>query len=349
MTTLAARQPTPAMSATRPAWRRAITPAAIALVLVVGLALSLALGAVRIPLAEVWAVITGSGEGTTKTIIMSARLPRALVALLAGANLAVAGVLLQGVTRNPLADPGIIGVTAGAGMAATIVLAAFPQAAHALPLAAFLGAMASAIFVYAVSWTPGSAGKGGTSPVRMVLAGVAVNAILGAVIGVLITAFADRIPAVMFWTAGSFNGRGWSHLWQVLPYSIVGLTIAYILRSRVRILELGDDTASTMGISVERTRLLAFAAAALLAGSAASVAGLVGFVGLVVPHLVRLAMGSNRLIVPVSAFAGGALLLWADLAARTVLAPSELPVGVVTGLVGGPYFIFLLYKSGWLR
>lgn len=349
MTTLSAGQQATISPATRPAWRRYGTPAAIVLVLVVGLALSLALGAVRIPLADVFATLTGSGEGTSERIIMSARLPRALVALLAGANLAVSGVLLQGVTRNPLADPGIIGVTAGAGVSATIVLAAFPEAAHALPLAAFLGAMASAVFVYAVSWTPGAAGKGGTSPVRMVLAGVAVNAILGAVIGVLITAFADRIPAVMFWTAGSFNGRGWMHLWMVLPYSIVGLAIAFALRSRVRILELGDDTASTMGISVERTRLLAFAAAALLAGSAASVAGLVGFVGLVVPHLVRLAMGSNRLIVPVSAFAGGALLLWADLAARTVLAPSELPVGVITGLVGGPYFIFLLYKSGWLR
>jgi iron complex transport system permease protein len=349
MTTLTAGQPAAVSPATRPAWRRFVTPAAIVLVLVLGLSLSLALGAVRIPLAEVWATLTGSGEGTSESIIMNARLPRAMVALLAGANLAVSGVLLQGVTRNPLADPGIIGVTAGAGMAATIVLAAFPEAAHALPLAAFLGAMASAVFVYAVSWTPGGAGRGGTSPVRMVLAGVAVNAILGAVIGVLVTAFADRIPAIMFWTAGSFNGRGWSHLWMVLPYSVVGLTLAYLLRSRVRILELGDDTASTMGIPVERTRLFAFAAAALLAGSAASVAGLVGFVGLVVPHLVRLAMGSNRLIVPVSAFAGGALLLWADLAARTVLAPSELPVGVITGLVGGPYFIFLLYKSGWLR
>jgi len=349
MTSLAASQPTADSSTSRQAWRRYATPAAIVLVLVIGGALSLALGAVRVPLAEVIAILIGSGDGTSERIIMSARLPRALVALLAGANLAVAGVLLQSVTRNPLADPGIIGVTAGAGVSATIVLAAFPQAAHALPLAAFMGAMASAVFVYAVSWTPGGASTGGTSPVRMVLAGVAVNAILGAVIGVLITAFADRIPAVMFWTAGSFNGRGWSHLWMVLPYSLVGLTMAYVLRARVRILELGDDTANTMGISVERTRLLAFAAAALLAGSAASVAGLVGFVGLVVPHLVRLAMGSNRLIIPASALAGGALLLWADLAARTVLAPSELPVGVVTGLVGGPYFIFLLYRSGWLR
>ena len=349
MSAVAAPQPAPLPTATARSSRRLITPAAITLVLVLGLALSLALGAVRIPIAELWPILTGSGEGAADRIVLHARLPRTIVALLAGANLAVAGVLLQGVTRNPLADPGIIGVTAGAGVAATIVLAAFPATAHALPLAAFLGAMASAVFVYAVSWTPGRPNGGGTSPVRMVLAGVAVNAILGAVIGVLITAYADRIPAVMFWTAGSFNGRGWSHFWQILPYSAVGLTMAFLIRSRVRILELGDDTASTMGIPVERTRLLAFAAAALLAGSAASVAGLVGFVGLVVPHLVRLAMGSNRLIVPVSAFAGGALLLWADLAARTVLAPSELPVGVVTGLVGGPYFIFLLYRSGWLR
>ncbi|MGD1914640.1 MAG: FecCD family ABC transporter permease [Phycisphaerales bacterium] len=349
MSAVAASQPAPTTNATARPTRRFVTPVVIALVLVVGLALSLALGAVRIPIAELWPILAGSGEGSAERIVLHARLPRAIVALIAGANLAVAGVLLQGVTRNPLADPGIIGVTAGAGMAATVVLAAFPEAAHALPLAAFLGAMASAVFVYAVSWTPGGSGSGGTSPVRMVLAGVAVNAILGAVIGVLITAYADRIPAVMFWTAGSFNGRGWSHFWQILPYSIIGLALAFALRSRVRILELGDDSASTMGISVERTRLLAFAAAALLAGSAASVAGLVGFVGLVVPHLVRLTMGSNRLIVPVSAFAGGALLLWADLAARTALAPSELPVGVVTGLVGGPYFIFLLYKSGWLR
>jgi len=317
----------------------------IALSIAGGLLASLALGAVDIAVADVLAAFTGETAESTRRIVLDARLPRALCAALAGCNLAVAGVLLQSVTRNPLADPGLIGITAGAGMAATVVLAAFPGAASMLPVAAFAGAMVSAVFVYAVSWRPG----GGASPVRMILAGVAVNAVLGAVIGLLITAFADRIPAVMFWTTGSFNGRGWSHLRLMAPYSVVGMAMALALHRSTRVLELGDDAASSMGVRVERTRLVAFAAASLLAGSAASVAGLVGFVGLVVPHLVKLLLGTNRLALPVSALAGASLLLWSDLLARTALAPSELPVGVVTGLIGGPYFIFLLYRSGWLR
>jgi len=319
--------------------------ALVALSIVGGLVASLALGAVDISVAEVLAVLAGEGAETTRRIVLDARLPRALCAVLAGCNLAVSGVLLQSVTRNPLADPGLIGITAGAGMAATIVLAVLPGAATLLPIAAFGGAMLSAVFVYAVSWQPG----GGASPVRMILAGVAVNAILGALIGLLITAFADRIPAVMFWMTGSFNGRGWSHFTLILPYSIVGVTTALFQRRQLRVLQLGDDSAATMGVRVDRTRLIAFAAASLLAGSAASIAGLVGFVGLVVPHLVRLILGSNRLVLPISAFAGAAVLLWSDLIARTVLAPSELPVGVVTGLIGGPYFIYLLYRSRWLR
>jgi len=317
----------------------------VAISIAAGLLASLVLGAVDISLREVFAVLSGDAAETTSRIVLDARLPRALCAVLAGCNLAVAGVLLQSVTRNPLADPGLIGITAGAGMAATIVLAVLPGVAAMLPVAAFAGAMLSAIFVYGVSWRPG----GGASPVRMILAGVAVNAVLGAVIGLLITAFADRIPAVMFWTTGSFNGRGWSHLWLMLPYSVVGMLMAAMLHRSMRVLELGDDAAATMGVRVERTRLIAFAAASLLAGSAASVAGLVGFIGLVVPHLVRLVLGTNRYVLPVSAFAGASVLLWSDLLARTVLAPSELPVGVVTGLIGGPYFIYLLYRSGWLR
>jgi len=325
--------------------RAAVGGAVVLAVSLVGLLLSLMLGAVEIAPASVLGTLLGRADEASTRIVLEARLPRAACALLAGANLAVAGVLLQSVTRNPLADPGLVGVTAGAGVAATIILAVLPSVASALPLAAFIGAMASAVFVYAVSWRPG----GGASPVRMILAGVAVNAVLGAVIGLLITAFADRIPAVLFWTTGSFNGRSWHHLRMIAPYSTIGLALALALAPSVRVLELGDDTAATMGVRVERTRLLAFAAAALLAGSAASIAGLVGFIGLVVPHIVRLILGSNRLLLPLSMLAGGCVLLWSDLVARTVLAPSELPVGVVTGLIGGPYFIFLLYRSGWLK
>lgn len=324
---------------------RLVGIAVIVLAMVIGVVLSLAVGAVPVALSEVIAAIMGTSESPARNIVMDARLPRAICALLVGCNLAVAGVLLQSVTRNPLADPGLIGVTAGAGVAASIVLAVVPAAAASLPAAAFVGAMVSAVFVYAVSWRPG----GGASPVRMILAGVAVNAILGALIGFLITAFADRIPAVMFWTTGSFNGRSWDHVEMLLPYSAVGLGVTLLIHRSMRVLALGDDAARSMGVPVERTRLVAFTAAALLAGSAVSVAGMIGFVGLVVPHVVRMLLGSNRAVVPVSVFAGGAIMLWSDLVSRTVLAPSELPVGVVTGLIGGPYFVYLLYRSGWLR
>lgn len=329
----------------RPASRLAISLTVVVGAICFGVVFSLAVGAVDISLPTVWSTLLSPDDSPTSRIVWEARLGRAVCALLAGCNLAVAGVLLQGVTRNPLADPGLIGVTAGAGLAATLVLAVLPGKAAMLPLAAFVGALVSALFVFAVSWRPG----GGVSPIRMILAGVAVNAILAAVIGFLVTAFADRVPAAMFWMTGSFNGRTWDHVWLMAPYSVVGLVIAWFVQRSMRAMELGDDSAATLGVHVERTRILSFAAAALLAGSAASVAGLVGFIGLVVPHVVRLLLGTNRALLPASALAGGGLLLWSDIAARTVLAPSELAVGIVTGLIGGPYFIALLYRSGWLR
>ncbi len=310
-----------------------------------GLVASLAVGAAGLSLAEVFGVLTGSGTDAAHRIVLEYRLPRALCALAAGAALAVSGVLLQSVTRNPLADPGLVGVTAGAGLAATIVLAALPGRAGLLPVFAFGGAMVSAVVVYSVSWRPGA----GSSAMRMVLAGVAVNALLGAVIGVLITMYADRVPTVMFWTAGSFNGRGWGHLRLMLPYVAVGLALAAWLRPSLGVMELGDDTAASLGVRVERVRLLAFAAAALLAGAAVSVAGLVGFVGLVVPHVARLLVGGSARWMLLSCVLGAVLLVWSDLAARTVLSPNELPVGVLTALIGGPYFVFLLYRSGWLK
>ncbi len=327
-------------------WLRVAIGATLVVVLIViGLIASLALGAVDIPLVDVIKVMTGSGEKTDTQIILQSRLPRSIAAVLVGCNLAISGTLLQAVTRNPLADPGLIGVTAGAALAATIVLAVLPSSAILLPIVAFAGAMIAAVVVYVVSWRPGA----GSSPMRMILAGVAVNAVLGAVIGLLMTAFADRIPAMMFWTSGSFNGRGWGHVDMLWPYTVAGVGLALWIRPRLAVMELGDDAAVTMGVPVERTRLIAFAAAALLAGSAASVAGLVGFIGLVVPHLMRLLLGGNYGLIPVSAVAGGALLLWSDLVARLALAPAEMPVGVITGLIGGPYFIYLLYRARWLR
>ena len=317
----------------------------ILILILIGLFISFAFGAVEIPLSQIFDVLTSTSDDVQKTIILDSRLPRALVAILVGCNLALSGVLLQTVTRNALADPGIIGVTAGAALAATIVLVIIPKISIYLPIAAFVGALISAFFVYTVSWRPGV----GSSPIRMILAGVAINSILGAFIGLLMVAFADRIPAMMFWTSGTFNGRGWDHFNIILPYTLIGLLLSIYLKPSLSVMELGDDVAISMGVSVEKTRLIAFVAAALLAGSAASVAGLVGFIGLVVPHLVRLILGGNKWLIPVSALGGSALLLWSDIIAKLTFAPAEMPVGVVTGLIGGPYFVFLLYKTKWLR
>lgn len=335
-------------------WRGPISAAAAALLLLGGVVLSMSVGASGVSIADASRVLFTGGAGTGTAgemagrIVWDLRLPRALCSILAGAGLATAGVLLQSVTRNPLADPGLVGITAGAGVAATIVLAVLPTAALVLPVIAFMGALVSAIAVYAVSWQPGI----GASPIRMVLAGVAVNAVLGAVIGFLITAYSDRIPSVMLWTVGSFNGRSWHHVRLILPYAVAGLTLAVALHRSLGVMELGDDAARSLGVRVERVRLLAFTAAALLAGASVAVAGTIGFVGLVVPHVVRLVLGAGASPVRVlflSMAAGAGLLLWSDLGARTVLAPSELPVGVITAAIGGPYFIYLLYRSGWLR
>ena len=317
----------------------------ILILILIGLFISFAFGAVEISLSQIFDALTSTSEDVQKTIILDSRLPRALVAILVGCNLALSGVLLQTVTRNALADPGIIGVTAGAALAATIVLVIIPKISIYLPIAAFVGALISAFFVYTVSWRPGV----GSSPIRMILAGVAVNSILGAFIGLLMVAFSDRIPAMMFWTTGTFNGRGWDHFNMILPYTMIGLLLSIYLKPSLSVMELGDDVAVSMGVSVEKTRLMAFVAASLLAGSAASVAGLVGFIGLVVPHLVRLILGGNKWLIPISALGGSALLLWSDIIAKLTFAPAEMPVGVVTGLIGGPYFVFLLYKTKWLR
>ena len=334
------------LSGDRKRWKRvALTSFLLFVTIIFGVLISLAFGAVDIPIRSIWDALIGGGSPIDQAIVNESRLPRAVAALLVGCNLAVSGTLLQAVTRNPLADPGLIGVTAGAGLAATIVLAVVPTLAIVLPLVAFVGALVAAIVVYVVSWQPGF----GSSPMRMILAGVAVNAILGALIGLLMTAYADRIPALMFWTSGSFNGRGWGHVEMLWPYTVVGMAMAFWIRPRLAVMELGDDSAITMGVPVERVRLIAFSAAALLAGSAASIAGLVGFIGLVIPHLVRIFLGSNYGLLPMAAIAGASLLLWSDLAARLILAPAEMPVGVITGLIGGPYFIYLLYRARWLK
>jgi iron complex transport system permease protein len=336
--------------------RTLVTLAAVTLLTLVGLTVAVAWGPVALTLPDIASALAAGPEApaadatpeaaATHGIVWRLRLPRALVGALVGAMLAAAGVLLQGVMRNPLAAPNVVGLTAGAGLAATIALAAIPTQSAWLAPAAMAGAIIATMVVYVISWEPGS----GTSPVRMVLAGVAVTAMLGAVSTTLMLTTDRAAQAVIGWMAGSLEGTSWPALRALLPWLAIGTVLAVVLARSLDALQLGDDQARSIGVHAERTRVLAIIAAALLAGAAVSVAGLVGFVGLIVPHIARFLVGWRHLaLLPVAALGGAALVVWADIAARQAFNPQQLPVGVVTALIGGPYFIFLLYRVRALR
>ena len=313
--------------------------------LAAGLVAATVYGAVFVSPSEVLAAIAGEAERVPRQIVWNLRVPRAVVAGLVGMNLAVAGALLQGAMRSPLAAPTVVGVTAGAGLAATVVLAAVPGLPFFLPLVAFFGAAAAMALVYVLSWQPSV----GTSPVRMVLAGVAVTTMLGTFSLALMSIFSDRVQPVVLWMGGTLAGRSWDHAELIWPYSLVGLIGALALAGRLDVMRLGDQTARVLGVPAEATRIAAMAVAALLVASAVSVAGLVGFVGLIVPFLARSAGGHGQAyILAASAIGGASLMVWADLGARLVISPLEIPVGVITALIGGPLFVLMLYRMRYV-
>lgn len=308
-----------------------------AVVLVVGAVMSIRIGAVDISLAEIISALSGETSGANYHIIYNLRLPRIIVGAMVGMNLALAGAILQGVLRNPLADPGIIGVTAGAGLAAMVIMILFPEKSGIIPVFAFIGAITAALLVYLISW------KRGINPLRLILAGVAVAAFFGAMISTLMVFHSDKVQGTINWMVGGFQGRSWGHVSMIMPYTAAAIVTAMLLGRYLNILMLGDDVAKGLGMRVELTRLGFIAFASFLAASAVSVAGLLGFVGLITPHAVRLIVGSdNRLVLPFSALFGAALIVFADTAARTIFSPVEIPVGVLMAFMGAPFFLYLL-------
>lgn len=319
--------------------RRRLVLIAAPLLLIAAAAYGLAEGSVRIGLRELWSALAGGGDPLHRRILLDLRLPRVLAGMLVGAALAAAGALLQGVMRNPLADPGIIGVSAGGGLAAVLAMVVLPQFGYLLPVAAFAGAVIASVLIYSFAW------DGGSSPAMIILAGVAVNALLAAVTNGLMVAYSDRVQAVLPWLAGGLNGVGWQRLSFMAPYALGGLALSALAIKPANLLLLGDDSARLLGQRVELQRLLLILLSSLLAGSAVSVAGLVGFVGLVAPHAMRLTIGEDyRYLLPASALSGALLVVVADTAARSWFDPVELPVGVLLACVGAPFFLILLRK-----
>lgn len=273
-------------------------------------------------------------------IVYLIRMPRVFCGILAGTNLALAGCILQGILRNPLADPGIIGVTAGAGLFAMVIMIILPEITNLVPIAAFVGAMVAVAIVFALSW------QRGVQPLRMILAGVAVAAFFGGAQTALMVFYSDRIQSTINWMAGGFQGASWSHVSMILPYTLLGLAAVFFISRWLNALQLGEDTARSIGLPVEKIRFVLLILAALLAASAVSVAGMLGFVGLVIPHMVRLVTGSDfDYLLPCSAIWGAAFVSMTDSAARLALAPIEVPVGVFMSFFGAPFFLYLLKKG----
>ncbi|MEA5551719.1 iron ABC transporter permease [Anabaena cylindrica UHCC 0172] len=306
--------------------------------LVITLLLSLSQGAVSINFSEFYQALMRQGDPIKQTILWDLRLPRIVAALIVGAALGMSGALLQGMLRNSLADPFILGISAGAGLIVIImiVLQVFPIA---IPLAAWLGAiLTSGIVIFL-----GRSGSG-ISVERLILGGVAVSALFGSVQSTLLLMAEDgQVQIALSWLVGSLNGRGWQEIYTAGPYIIVALLVGCLLARSLNVLALGDEMTVGLGVSLMRSRLLIGGIATLLAAGAVSIGGLIGFVGLVVPHGVRLIVGTdNRFVLPLSALAGAWLLIFADLLSR--LGAVELPVGSVTALLGSPLFIWLLYR-----
>ena len=270
-------------------------------------------------------------------ILFHVRLPRMMAGVLCGGGLAVSGAVLQVVLNNSLAGPNVIGVNAGAGFAALVAMSLFPAQLNLLPVASFLGALAATILIYSIA-------RGtGVSRMTIVLAGVAVSSVLNAASSALKILFPDILTAYNSFSVGTLNGVTMSQVKTAAPYLIIGVLAALALSGEMNVLALGEEMAQSIGLNVRRCRLLLILTAAVLAGASVSVCGLVGFVGLLVPHTARLLFGSdNRVVVAASALLGGCAVLLCDLLGRVLFAPFEIPVGLLLSLVGGIYFIWLL-------
>ena len=309
--------------------------------LVLGLCVlaSIAWGAADISLTEAYQSLIAFDGSPNHLIIRTVRLPRSLLAIIVGAAISTAGAIMQGITRNPLADPGILGINAGAVLAVVVAIFLFDASSPSFYVwCAFAGAGITAISVYFLA----SLGRSGITPLNLTIAGAAVSAFLTSLTTAVLILSQRTLEEIRFWLAGSLAGADVNLIWQILPYICVGTILALIISWQITILSLGEDVARGLGQQTVWVKIVAAVCVLLLAGSAVAVAGAIGFIGLVVPHIVRLLVGVDyRWILPYSAVFGAILLLESDIVARLIIQPQEIPVGIMTALVGAPFFLYL--------
>lgn len=300
-------------------------------------------GAVQMSLVKIIKTLLFDQGSTSYQIIWNVRIPRTIVAALVGINLSLAGVVLQGIMRNPLASPSTIGVSAGAGLVGLIFLILFPQYYYLAPIGSFLGALGATMLIYGLAW------NGGVMPTRMILAGVAVSSLFGAGNNALMTFYPDRVSGVLNFMVGGLASITWGDLKLILPYTIICGTILMFLPTRLNVLMLGDEVSTGLGLNVEKTRFLFIILSSFLAGSAVSVVGLLGFVGLMVPHITRILIGSDhKYLLPACIFTGAIFVMLCDTVSRVIFQPTEVPVGIIISAIGAPFFLYLLKGKGGL-
>lgn len=316
----------------------------IGAVILAAMVLSVGQGEYPIPPLEVVKTILGlpTANPDYPFIVNTLRLPRTLVACGVGVALGISGTILQGLTRNPLAEPGIIGVNAGASLAAVALIVLFPNVPlFVLPLSAFVGALAVAIFIYLLAWDKGS------SPIRLILVGIGIAAVISALTTLLITfGEIESVTQALVWLAGSVYGRSWEHLGSLLPWLAVFVPLSLVWARQLNVISLGDDMARGLGMRVEWQRSLLLLTSAAMAGAAVATAGTIGLVGLMAPHLGRQLVGPNHEgLMLTAALMGGLIVVLADWLGRILFAPIEIPCGVITAAVGAPYFLYLLIRN----
>jgi len=312
------------------------------LVILTGI-LSLGMGAVSISPMETISALTGSPvKSVHTTILWDFRVARILLVLLCGSSLASAGAAFQGLFRNPLADPYIVGASGGAALGATLAVVLAPTSkVISMSTAGFLGALAAVLLVYAIAETSNYG-----STISLLLAGAALSTVLSAVVSLLLILSDEVLHEVFTWLMGGFAGRSWSHLYMAAFPALLGLLMTWPMARSLDALSAGESSAEALGLDLRKARLLIVAGASLSTAAAVSVSGIVGFIGLISPHIARRLVGSRHaLVIPASMLVGGVILLVADDLSRTLLAPMELPVGIFTALIGGPFFLYLLRRG----
>jgi len=320
---------------------RGLTIGITFILLAVAMILSIGLGSVRFSPIEILNALAGRGGDVSDTILWDIRIPRVMLAVTIGANLAISGALLQAVMHNPLADPGLTGVSSGAAVSVLFILLVVPTYSSFIPFAAIIGGAIAAIMVYALAWK-----KRGITPIRVILSGVAVNAVFGGIIGLLSILYSDKLPAALQWLNGSMSGKGIGDVSVMLPYSVAGWIAALFCIRQANILRLGEQAALNLGENINRIRIILSFIAVYLAAVSVSTVGMIGFVGLVVPHMARMLVGSDyQNMLPMSIGLGALVLLIADTAGRTFFAPLDIPAGIVMAVTGGPYFLYLMRKG----